>query len=136
METFSPETVKQIIKAILKSPDKLKWSVQGLGMMRTYLSQEVRLHIWDSALKVPNASPLHDHPWHLDSYIVAGEVRQYRYALQSPPPVNMVYTPETKVDKFRFATILCGEGACTMSEPQDVWLQQQPLETYNRSNVP
>ena len=76
---------KQLVKAILKSPYELKWSVQGLGMLRTYLSDEVRLHIWDRRLQIPQVSPLHDHPWHLDSEIVAGELRQHRYTVVRKP---------------------------------------------------
>jgi hypothetical protein len=117
------KVTKELVRAVLSSPDKLKWSVQGLGMLRTYLSKEVRLHIWDSSPKVYNVSPLHTHPWHLDSYIVTGELRQCRYKLADVPnaagslPYNM-------------ATIKCGENACTMSDPVKVGLFRWPMESY------
>lgn len=108
-----------LVKAILTSPFDLKWSVQGLGMLRTYLSPEVRLHIWDDSLRVPGVSPIHDHPWHLDSLIVSGTLRQYRY----------VVSPFGD-EELTMSAIQCGENACTKTEPVLVKVHQTPLETY------
>lgn len=110
---------KQLVKAILTSPTRLKWSAQGLGMLRTYLSPEVRLHIWDSSLKVYGASPLHTHPWHLHSRIVAGELRQIRY------------TPDDKHGQpYKKQRILCGPGTCVQSPVEEVKLAASLWERY------
>lgn len=114
---------KQLVKAILQSPYGLKWSVQGLGMMRTYLSPELRLHIWDSSLKVPNVSPIHDHPWHFKSTVVAGRLRNQTFRLIAPPR-------EYGYEELQMSTILCGENACTVSDPEKVWARRMQEEIY------
>lgn len=113
---------KALVKALLQSPYALKWSVQGLGMMRTYLSDEIRLHIWDSTLKVPNASPLHTHPWHLHSTVVAGIYIQRRYT--QPLEVS------DRTLEFNSALIKCGAGACALEEKKKVQLEATGLEYY------
>ena len=114
-----------LVQNILMHPREFEWSVQGLGMLRTYLSQEVRLHIWDSSLKVAGASPYHDHPWDLDSLIVAGRYKQHRYGVPQP---NDTWTPR---QKFNSATILCGEAAQTVAETVELELVEMPLEIYS-----
>lgn len=123
------EKVKLLIGDILKHPSdqSRKWSVQGLGMMRFYLSDSVRLHIWDSSLKVPGASALHTHPWDLDSVVVAGRYKQHRYT--ETPADSTVWDDHVK-QQFKAVTIQCGEGACVMSEPEEVTLVEGMLETY------
>lgn len=109
------------------------WSIQGLGMIRLYLSPEVRLHVWDSRYAVPGVSTLHDHPWHLHSRIVAGAVHQYRFtktielkALVAPVPV---------ADLWKEQTILCGEGGGLCGVPTPVALIRGAKETYRAGEV-
>lgn len=115
-----------LVENILKNPNEFNWSVQGLGMMRLYLSEEVRLHIWDSALKVPGVSPMHNHPWSYASCVVAGVYRQYRFTEKR-------YESEP-TQEFNCVEIKCGEGAFTTEDVQKVLLVQQPLETYVEGN--
>jgi hypothetical protein len=61
-----------LVENILRRPQGFDWSVQGLGMMRLYLSEAVRLHIWDSSLRVPGVSAIHSHPWDLGVAIRCG----------------------------------------------------------------
>lgn len=116
------EMTKKLVQAVLKSPHNLRGSVQGLGMMRTYLSDEIRLHIWDKSLKIPSVTPLHDHPWHLDSHIVVGELRQNRF--------RIVPQGTPSAEEFNTTTIKCGEGACTLTDTIQVMLRRKPLEVY------
>lgn len=113
------------VENILRHPKEFKWSVQGLGMMRLYLSDAVRLHIWDSCLRVPGASPLHNHPWDLDSLVIAGKYRQHRYRVVEAK--DCYGNPN---EEFNMSTIQCGEQACTMTDPEKVFLQEDPLEIY------
>lgn len=116
------EQTRLLVQAILRSPHELQWSVQGLGMLRTYLSQELRLHIWDDAFRIPGVSPIHDHPWHLDSYIVAGVYKQQRY---------MICLDETPTEYFKMATIKCGEGAFKTEDVRTVPVfLDGPVEAY------
>lgn len=117
-----------LVEAILRNPLPFKWSVQGLGMMRVYLSKETRLHIWDSALKVPGVSALHTHPWGLNSLVVAGVYKQHRYleyTTQEFPNADM-----THVGTYNKVQIQCGEKACVIGEPTSVQLLENFLETY------
>lgn len=104
------ELNKLLVKNIMDHPVDFDWSVQGLGMMRMYLSPEVRLHVWDSCLKIPSASPLHTHPWDMESSVVAGRYKQHRYILRDNFSVG-------NFDEFNCSEIKCGSEACTMSDP-------------------
>lgn len=98
-----------LAKKILEAPAGVyDWSVQGLGMMRLYLSPTHRLHVWHNSLVVLGVTQIHDHPWDFVSTTVAGRLLNTRYV---EAPV------ETGVSHMR-ATILCGQGACVRSEPR------------------
>lgn len=125
------KVARLLVKSILQSPFGLEWSTQGLGMLRTYLSQEVRLHIWDSSLRVPDVSPIHDHPWHLDSLIVSGVLHNQRFE-----PVERVFLgAETSTEILNRAQILCGEKACTVSETDRLLMLRRGLETYHSGQM-
>jgi hypothetical protein len=109
---------KLLVRNILEYPTKFHWSVQGLGMMRVYLSRAVRLHVWDSELKIPGVSALHTHPWDMKSYVIAGRYKQHRY--------TKGYNGET----FNEATIQCGENAHVIGDPVRVGLVEHDLEVY------
>lgn len=123
------QLVKKLVENILRNPEGFAWQVQGLGMMRIYLpgDSRYRLHIWDSALKVPGVSAIHDHPWDLQSYVVAGVYRQFRF----------VETDQVaSLCNFQKVSIKCGEGACTISEPDSVDLDSFSIETYDANSEP
>ena len=100
------EVIKIMVKAILDQATNLSWSVQGLGMLRLYLSNEYRLHVWDDRLKVPNVSEIHDHPWDLESLVVAGVVRNRRLTPQHDEHGAMMKQ-----------TLRCGEGGGLVGTP-------------------
>lgn len=110
-----------LVENILRHPLGFAWSVQGLGMMRIYLSESVRLHIWDSSLKVPGVSAIHSHPWDLKSAVVAGHYKQHRYVDSYSRGAEQ---------ELQCATIKCGEQACVIADPVPVRLYEQPLEVY------
>lgn len=113
-----------LIQNILEHPHDFKWQTQGLGMMRLYLSQAVRLHIWDSSLKVPGVSALHTHPWHMKSTVIFGRYKQHRYT----PIENNIWLPQA--EEFNCVTIRCGEKACVTAEPIKIRLLENPEEIY------
>lgn len=59
--------------------DPRGWSIQGFGMLRKYLTPDVRLHVWSPAHAVPGVTTIHDHPWSFTSVIVAGEITDKTY---------------------------------------------------------
>lgn len=110
--------IKQLVQKILENPSGHKWTLQGLGMLRLYLSKEIRLHIWDSRYKVQNVSTIHDHPWEFDSLIVAGHLE------------NVRFVEDEQGDPFAFSTLKCGAGNCERSPAQSIRLKKGPAETY------
>ena len=71
---LSGKSNDDMLSSILSYPQDHTWTASGLGLIRCYLSEDrsVRLHIWNSDLRVPGVSMIHTHPWHLFSTIVCG----------------------------------------------------------------
>jgi hypothetical protein len=115
---------RELVKSILTHPRDFSWSVQGLGMLRTYISDELRLHVWDSRLRVPNVSDLHTHPWDLHSTVVAGVYEQRRYE----------YDDALTAEVFNRARIKCGENACVIGQDK-VLLVPSPRESYEAGHT-
>lgn len=118
-----------LVRRLLESSRALAWQTQGLGMLRTYLSKEVRLHIWHRALVAPGASTIHNHPWDFESELVVGSLRNWRFSVNPSP--GLVPTHE-------LARIRCGVGGGLVEghPPTPVHLQRsvdRPLERYSQN---
>ena len=46
------------VRTLLSKPLGFDWSIQGFGMIRLYLSPNLRLHIWNSRGRVKNVSDI------------------------------------------------------------------------------
>lgn len=101
------------------------WSVQGFGMMRTYLDPErrFRVQIWDRRLQVPEVSLIHDHPWDFQSWILSGRL------------YNQRYVASTTGDHFYWMTIQPGEEGGPKSTPSLTRLWSVPEEMYLRGDT-
>jgi hypothetical protein len=119
-------TTKALVEHLLRNPESMEWTLQGLGMLRCYLKPEVRLHVWDSGFKAPGVSELHTHPWNFHSLVVAGKVRNYRYVETTE---GASQGTGQQIPRRR-QTIRCGEGGGLIGEPVDVLLAEQPTETF------
>ncbi len=75
------ETTRLLVRKILEKPHEHAWPIQGLGMLRLYLSPKIRLHIWNpvAPYKVENVSELHNHPWNFASTIIVGALNNHVY---------------------------------------------------------
>lgn len=83
------EIIHAMVQHVLDNARKYEWSVQGFGMLRTYLPLDMRLNIWSRALRIPNVSLIHNHPWHFDSYIERGSVGNRRFLeINDKPPTH------------------------------------------------
>jgi hypothetical protein len=121
---FNP--LHALVKSILENPSRHEWSVQGFGMMRTYLdaAKVWRLNMWDSALAVKNVSTLHDHPWHFTSWVVAGHFSNVRFTATEGGACS-------KLDRrWEHATIQTGPGGGLRVPHAPVWLHEHPPEFY------
>ena len=115
------------LRDILHHPHEYKWSVQGFGMLRTYLDADHvwRLNIWTDRLKVPRVSTIHDHPWSFTSWIMAGALLNTRYTHYSVP------TPGAT--EYLESVITPGEGGGIQEphvEPPRIWLFPYSRELY------
>lgn len=90
--------VRLLVRKILEEPASHRWSIQGLGMLRLYLSPNVRLHVWNPQAphKVAEVSEPHNHPWHFTSFVVAGVI------------TNWLYLPDAAGDLYHAGVIECG----------------------------
>jgi hypothetical protein len=77
----SKDMARAAVHMVMRLGTKLEWTVQGFGMMRTYLDEakRYRLNIWDPDLRVAGCSIIHNHPWHLTSLICSGTMMNVRY---------------------------------------------------------
>jgi hypothetical protein len=103
---FTPDDIRDI----LVHHEDYPWTLQGFGMLRTYLGadQVHRLHIWDARYRVEKVSPIHDHPWDFTSQVIAGELINQRY--------TSGHRYEGYVDDiYKTVSIRCGEGGCALS---------------------
>lgn len=118
---------------LLDSPTDYAWTVQGFGMIRTYLDDEkqFRLNVWDDRLRVPRVSDIHDHPWDFTSWVLVGRITNQRYSVlsssEAPPilPADMV-----PAELFRHVQIVTGEGGGPTGPAGNRWLQPRELESY------
>jgi hypothetical protein len=115
----------EVARHILEHAQDFEWSLQGFGMLRFYLTQELRLHVWDSRYRVENVSGIHTHPWHFDSTVLCGRVEQYRYICDPGYDYLRIGphgTPDSKSKNFDQYLIKAGMGGHLDSEPSPVTL--------------
>lgn len=108
------------VRNLLDHPYDRPWSIQGFGMLRTYLDdkQVRRLHIWDPESAVTEVSSIHDHPWDFTSEIISGQI------------TNVLYLEDQYGIPHWSARIRCGEGGGLIEEPDMVGLYQKSPTTY------
>lgn len=118
-------TVYKLLKHPFTDND---WSVQGFGMLRTYLDPDkrFRLNIWDSALAVPNVSVIHDHPWHFTSVIINGRFSNFRYKSPRDP---------LEGKEYEWAVIKTGPGGGPDGERGRCVMLASPAEVYRTGDV-
>jgi hypothetical protein len=87
---YNAEAVRSLVRGILEealeksidhapSDEMEGWSLQGFGMLRRHLPGDFRLNVWDSRYRVKDVSLIHDHPWHFESFVVNGVLRNTRF---------------------------------------------------------
>ena len=83
---------RAVVRDILDHASVREWSIQGFGMMRTYIGPDARyrLNIWHKDLSVPNVSRIHTHPWDFTSYIIAGTMGNQRYSEGAGTPYQVL----------------------------------------------
>src|SRR5688572_343716 len=123
------EALRAAVRPMLLKPDPALWTLQGFGMLRTYLDEakRFRLHVWDSSLATKDVSTIHDHPWHFRSYVLAGKIYNQRYLRTD--------ATDNKGHAHWQQAIRCGEGGGAEGEPELVFLRNGPAEVYHPGDV-
>ncbi len=104
---------------LLKNYKHLAWSIQGLGMLRFYINDTTRLHIWDADYVTDGVSPMHTHPWDYESICLSGYF------------TNIIFMESMEHGHpFKKQSIFCGEGGGLEGDPEDVLIQQVSNVTY------
>ncbi len=114
------------IKKILEQAPAFKWSLQGFGMFRLYLSKEVRLHVWDDRFAVPNVSTIHTHPWDFVSHVISGVITDKLYSMGKPADPYPRFPPKPYMKQ----EIVCGPGGGTCGTERLETLYQVREERY------
>ena len=120
------DVLSAVVRSVLERYQHYEWTVQGFGMLRTYLDKggEFRLHIWHNSFKVPGVSTIHDHPWDFESKVVAGRVTNVRYTEVDLPGA-----------RYSCQKIKCGAGGGLEGEPFSTLLVKMHEEVYLPGNV-
>jgi len=121
-ETHS--TIRLLIRKILERPHNHDWSLQGFGMLRLYLSDSLRLHVWDETFAVPGVSIMHTHPWDFTSTVIAGYItnRIYRQVDGTVPNVEWCMRQLIKCG--------VGGGPCESNTPEPCHVKLHKAKTY------
>lgn len=112
---------RALVRNVMDNSAQIKWSLQGLGMLRFYLTEDIRMHIWDGESAADGVSTIHTHPWDFTSLVIAGRAVNQRFeerAMESPQG-EQTYLRQM---------IRCGEGGGLEGEPGLVFLMPQPPE--------
>jgi len=119
------------LKPILYRPMDRDWTVQGFGMIRTYLDPEQRwrLNVWDDRLRAPEVSLIHDHPWSFTSHVLVGRIRNRRYACDddSSYPTHFYKRIKTGPDGADASGELTCQLACKGLESYDSGMKYSQL---------
>lgn len=103
------------------------WSVQGFGMMRLYIRKVGRLHIWDSALRYPGVSMVHNHSWDLRSTVISGVLLNRRW---EDADLNL-----SRGEPWKRRRIVTGYNCHFVEEISDVNLYERPHQYFFPGSV-
>lgn len=106
------------LSVIFDHPGEFEWTLQGFGMLRTYLSKTLRLHVWHSEYAVPDVSLVHTHPWDFESLVVCGRILNTRFE----------QVAEDEGIPYQYSTIKCGAGGGMRSDPVPCGLLSHGIE--------
>ncbi len=117
--------IKSLVHYLLKNYAVIPfqdWTVQGFGFLRLRLDDATRLHVWDSRLRTPGVSDIHDHTqWAFTSQIISGSLINVRYDVVS----------EDRGQRHHMAVLNCGIGGGMAAGPaKDVNLLARQPELY------
>jgi len=106
-----------------------RWTLQGFGMLRRYFPGDWRLNVWDSRLRVLNVSLVHDHPWHFESLVLSGGLRNVRF-LEFLPTDSLLEAIKGDRRLHRWSRLKPGAGGGLLADGGAVVLVEKVSEAY------
>lgn len=120
------DALRAMVKQTLRHHERHEWNLQGFGMLRTYLEDGWRLHVWNDDYMVPGVTLMHDHPWHFDSLLIAGGLANQRYCIaeeeEGGPATHMMRTITPGIG---LATIRVDAVRIEIAGPREVYLADE-----------
>lgn len=117
---LSLEDMRSLVYPILLAPHNHVWTLQGFGLLRLHLHENLRLHIWVPDLQAPGVSLIHDHKqWGLESTVLSGRLQNQRYS-QSKSVFGATH---------RWTTLIGGTDAL-LHRPRSTRLLRKDPEVY------
>ncbi len=118
----------KFLKRLLHVGELFDWELWRTGMLRLDIGEESPvLHIWDHRYQDINVTMAHDHPFDLESSVIAGTL------------TNLKFTPVAKgvkpCEEYWQVKIQCGTEACMVTNPVRIYLQLQELKTYRTGDI-
>ncbi len=109
---------KALVLTVLQHAEDFPWRMQDIGLMGLRLDdrREYRLHVWDPSCCI-GESPVHDHPYDFTSTIIAGEMTNTRYEVDSAGDefVRFRYSPDAEDERLS-DTVRLSSTATTFTE--------------------
>lgn len=119
------------VLAILDNASAFTWSLQGMGLLRLYVRDIGRIHIWDETLRFPHVSMIHNHSWDLRSTIVGGFLTNRKYIpVDMPFDVPINHNRANHCAKYHTKLFITGYEGRPIEEQKDVWLTPLQPDTY------
>lgn len=108
--------MKNLVHYLLKNRTDIPlrdWTAQGFGFLRLRIDESTRLHIWDSRLRSPIVSDIHDHTqWAFTSNVISGQIINVRYEVCSAEAdkEETIRTSGRAMLPYNQAILNCGIG--------------------------
>lgn len=133
---MSLEQIESYVEYLLRNASNFEWTVHGLGFLRLYVSNEQRVHVWNKSLMTPNVTQVHDHPWHFNSLIVRGYLRNHLFRETDKKEAFNLVPPfqSTRYIEHVKQQIHCGEFGCEVTNGDLTMLADVSNSFYRRGD--
>lgn len=119
------KNLKALAWIVLTNAKNYQWSLQGFGLLRMHLPNDMRLHVWDSRYRFPEVSMIHDHlQWGLSSIIIAGKLTNRKYEISK----------KQTAFPYMYTTMKPGYGTYFKEDPKLVYLMPTEHELYKEGD--
>lgn len=123
-----------VLEEAIRRPGARSWTLQGFGVLRLNLHDDMCLHVWCPDLAAEGAPTIHDHPWQFSSFVVAGIAENHRFECREPAPGQVIIPTQEEMSEgwraFYRRTVMTGQPGLTavLGDDRMVMLRRLGLE--------